>query len=63
MKRPNPTPASTREQRRIEGEERNAYWRGLTRAAQRADLDRRLGIGVGAKRQREKLAEASGRTA
>lgn len=55
MKRPNPTPASTKEQRRIEGEERNAYWRGLTPVQQRTDLDRRLGVAVGAKRQRAKL--------
>lgn len=55
---PNPTPASTRDERRTAGDERNAYWRGLTPAQQRADLDRRLGKGVGAKRQREKLKEA-----
>lgn len=56
-KRPaNPTPASTREQRRAEGEARNTAWRGLTAAQQLASLDGRLGVGVGAARQRRKLA-------
>lgn len=45
-----------REQKREEGEERNAEWRKLTPAQQIASLDRRLGKGVGAKRQRGKLA-------
>lgn len=44
--------------RRIkEGEERNAAWRLRSSAEQLADLDRRLGRGVGAKRQRAKLAK------
>ena len=42
-------------QRREEGEERNIEWRKLTPAQQLASLDRRLGKGVGAKRQRTKL--------
>ena len=42
-----------------EGEERNDYWRKLTPAEQIASLDRRLGKGVGAKRQRAKLEKQS----
>jgi hypothetical protein len=45
----------SKNQRLDEGVERNAYWRSLTPAAQLADLDRRLGVGVGANRQRAKL--------
>jgi hypothetical protein len=45
----------TREQRRVEGEERNAAWRELTPQEQLASLDTRLGKGIGAKRQRAKL--------
>lgn len=55
MKRPNPTPKKTATQRYEEGVERLEYWRGLTPTQQRDDLDRRLGVGVGAKRQRAKL--------
>lgn len=44
------------ERKRVEGAERNLEWLKLTPAQQLADLDRRLGKGVGAKRQREKLA-------
>lgn len=39
-----------------EGVERNAAWRSLSPAEQLADLNRRLGKGVGAKRQRLKLS-------
>lgn len=46
----------SREQKRREGEERNEVWRSLTTGEKLADLDRRLGKGQGAKRQREKLA-------
>lgn len=44
-------------EKREAGEERNAEWRKLTPAQQLANLDRRLGKGVGAKRQRTKLKE------
>lgn len=37
-------------------ERRLAEWRGLTKDQQIRSLDARLGVGVGAKRQREKLA-------
>ena len=46
----------TREARRVEGDKRNAEWAALTPAEKLASLDRRLGKGVGARRQREKLA-------
>ncbi len=36
--------------------ERNAAWKSLTPEAQLADLDRRLGVGQGAKRQRAVIA-------
>lgn len=45
-----------RARRREEGEQRNEAWRKLTPAEQLASLDRRLGKGVGAKRQRRKLS-------
>ncbi len=38
-----------------EGQERNAAWQALTPAQQIAELNRRLGPGVGARRQRRKL--------
>lgn len=44
------------ELKRTEAAERNAYWAGLSRAEQIAELDRRLGKGIGAKRQRARLA-------
>jgi hypothetical protein len=53
--RPRPDHAS-RERRIIEGTERNAHWANLTPAQKINELDRRLGKGVGAKRQREKLS-------
>ena len=40
-----------------EGNERNAYWRSLSPVDQYADLDRRLGKGVGARRQREMISK------
>jgi hypothetical protein len=45
------------EQKRTEGIERNASWGKLSPQDQLADLDRRLGEGVGAQRQRAKLVE------
>ena len=45
-----------KEVKRTEGAERNEYWRSLTPAQKIASLDARLGKGVGAKRQREKLS-------
>ena len=35
--------------------ERNEYWAGLTYEQQLADLDRRLGQGIGAKKQRARI--------
>lgn len=43
------------EQKRIEGDVRNEAWRRLTTSEKLADLDRRLGKGVGARRQRKIL--------
>jgi hypothetical protein len=51
--------ASSVDRRRTEGAERNEYWRSLTPDRQLAILDARLGKGVGAKRQRAKLAKES----
>lgn len=45
------------EQKLKEGAERNAHWQSLTAAEQLADLDARLGKGVGATRQRAILAK------
>lgn len=44
--------------RREQGEKRNAAWRKLTPVQKIESLDNRLGKGVGAKRQRAKLAGA-----
>ncbi len=46
-----------RDQLRKEGEERNAKWRLLTPTDQLKELDRRLGKGLGATRQRRKLEQ------
>lgn len=43
------------EQKRIEGEVRNEAWAKLTPEQKLADLDRRLGKDVGARRQRKLL--------
>jgi hypothetical protein len=40
--------------------ERNTVWAKLSAVEQRQDLDRRLGVGVGAKRQRAKLDVGGG---
>lgn len=45
-----------KELKRVEGQERNEEWAKLSKAEKLASLDRRLGKGVGAKRQREKLS-------
>lgn len=45
------------ELKRREGEDRNEEWRTLSREEQLHDLDNRLGKGVGATRQRQKLAQ------
>jgi hypothetical protein len=39
-----------------DGQERNAHWRSLTPQQQWDELDRRLGKGIGARRQRTKLS-------
>lgn len=55
-KRPaNPTPLPTREQHMAAVQERLDYWRGLLVTEQIASLDRRLGPGVGATKQRARL--------
>ena len=51
----NPTPVPTREQRQDAHEERLAYWQSLSRVEKIASLDRRLGPGVGAVKQRARL--------
>ncbi len=43
-------------QRKADGEARNAIWAALDNFQKLANLDARLGKGVGAKRQRAKLA-------
>jgi hypothetical protein len=47
----------SKDQRREEGEIRNAEWRKLSPVQKVVELDRRLGVGVGAKRQRSKLPQ------
>ena len=44
--------------RRIEAEGRAEVWEGLTPEQQVAALDRRLGKGLGAKKQRARIAKA-----
>lgn len=46
--------------RRNEAKERQAYYDGLTAAEKLEALDRKLGKGVGASKQREKLAALVG---
>jgi hypothetical protein len=46
-----------KDRKRAEGAVRNAAWQALTPAAKLAELDRRLGPGQGARRQRAKLAQ------
>ena len=41
-----------------EGKERDAHWAALTPAQKLQELDLRLGQGIGAMRQRKKLAKA-----
>lgn len=52
---------TSRETKRQEGIERNAAWAKLTNAQKLVCLDNRLGVGQGAKRQREKLAPKVGK--
>lgn len=51
------TKRSTTE-RRIEAVARQEEWANLSPAEQLAELDRRLGKGVGAKKQRARIAKA-----
>jgi hypothetical protein len=44
--------------RRADSEERGAYWTGLSPLAQLTALDGRLGAGVGATKQRARIAAA-----
>ena len=46
-----------KEPKRVEGAERNAEWRKLSAKEKLADLDRRLGAGIGAARQRKILTK------
>ena len=55
MSRTQKRSASARQDRREACEKRNAEWRELTPAQQLAELDARLGKGIGAARQRAKL--------
>lgn len=45
-----------RKVKKEEADERQAGWAALSAAEQLAELDRRLGKGVGAKKQRAKIA-------
>ena len=45
------------EERRREGEKRNEAWRSLSPMEQLRQLDKRLGHGLGASKQREKLGD------
>jgi hypothetical protein len=45
--------------KRSEAVERNEAWAGLSSQKQIAELDRRLGKGVGARKQRARLARAA----
>lgn len=45
----------------IEGDARNEAWRALSPQLQLSELDRRLGKGQGARRQRAKLADKGAR--
>jgi hypothetical protein len=45
-----------KEIRRKESDERNEYWRSLSKDEKVKSLDSRLGVGVGAKKQRTKLS-------
>lgn len=58
----NPTPKPTKEQRRREGEARNAEWRKLAPDKQLAILDAVLGKGIGAKKQRAQIAGRVGKS-
>lgn len=49
--------ATRREERRVKAEERIEGWRSQTFEEQLATLDRRLGKGVGAKKQRARIAK------
>lgn len=48
-------------ERRIEAVARQEEWEKLSPQQQLAELDRRLGKGVGAKKQRARLAKAIGK--
>jgi hypothetical protein len=53
-----PRPDNSADKRK-EAVERNEAWAGLSPAKQLAELDRRLGRGVGAVKQRARLARSS----
>ena len=50
--------SQARASRRTAGDARNTAWRALSFVAQVASLDSRLGVGIGAVRQRAKLGLA-----
>lgn len=56
--RPLSTGFHTLEEKRAEAAERDAAWRALSLTDRLAALDKRLGVGVGAVKQRAKLATA-----
>ena len=47
----------TKRDKREEAEERQAYWSKFTDKQELEDLDRRLGEGVGSRKQRARLRE------
>jgi hypothetical protein len=47
---------NTKDTKRKEAEQRNMLWSSLSPQTKLEELDRRLGVGVGAKKQRQKLA-------
>ena len=53
---PGPRPDRTKA-KRDEAKERNEFWSKYSPAEQLLELDSRLGIGVGAKRQRARIAK------
>lgn len=52
----------SRQTRVDEGVERNTYWQSLSLNEKLKSLDNRLGVGVGARKQREKLKKLAGKS-
>lgn len=53
-------PLTDKQRKREEAEARNSAWRALSPKEQLASLDRRLGKGVGAVKQRARIADMLG---